>query len=62
MKQNDIYITLTEFVNFINSSGMAKMTVVSAAKAKKFDVAGELFKRKVDILSSVEAQSNKRAA
>ena len=34
MKQNDIQISLTEFVNFINASGMAKMTIVSNAKAK----------------------------
>ena len=31
-------------------------------KMKKFDVAGGLFKRNVDVLSSVEAQGNKRAA
>lgn len=34
MKQNDIQVSLTEFVNFINASGMSKVTIVSAAKAK----------------------------
>lgn len=34
MKQNDIQISLTEFVNFINASGMSRMTIVSNAKAK----------------------------
>ncbi len=34
MKQNDIQISMTEFVNFINSSGMSKMTIVSSAKMK----------------------------
>lgn len=34
MKQNDIQVSLTEFVNFINASGMSKMTIVSNAKAK----------------------------
>ena len=43
MKQNDIRITLTEFVNFINSSGMKKMTIVSAAKAKHEELEGNPF-------------------
>lgn len=43
MKQNDIRITLTEFVNFINSSGMKKMTIVSAAKAKHEEQEGNPF-------------------
>ncbi len=34
MKQSDIQISLTEFVNFINTSGMARITVVANAKAK----------------------------
>lgn len=34
MKQNDIKISMTEFVNFVNSSGMAKMTIVANAKMK----------------------------
>lgn len=34
MKQNDIQISMTEFVNFINASGMARMTIVANAKAK----------------------------
>lgn len=34
MKPSDIQISLTEFVNFINASGMAKMTIVSNAKYK----------------------------
>ena len=34
MKQNDIQISMTEFVNFINASGMAKMTIVTNAKLK----------------------------
>lgn len=34
MKQSDIQVSLTEFVNFINSSGMKKMTIVANAKAK----------------------------
>lgn len=34
MKQNDIQVSLTEFVNFINSSGMKKMTIVASTKAK----------------------------
>lgn len=43
MKQNEIRITLTEFVNFINSSGMKKMTIVSAAKAKHEEQEGNPF-------------------
>ena len=43
MKHNDIRITLTEFVNFINSSGMKKMTIVSAAKAKHEEQEGNPF-------------------
>ena len=43
MKQNDIRITLTEFVNFINSSGMKKMTIVSAAKTKHEEQEGNPF-------------------
>lgn len=43
MKQNDVRITLTEFVNFINSSGMKKMTIVSAAKAKHEEQEGNPF-------------------
>ena len=34
MKQNEIKVSLTEFVNFINSSGMKRMTIVSNAKFK----------------------------
>lgn len=34
MKQNDIRVSMTEFVNFINASGMSKMTIVSNAKMK----------------------------
>ena len=37
MKTSDIQISLTEFVNFINSSGMAKMTIVSNAKMRHED-------------------------
>lgn len=37
MKQIDIHISLTEFVNFINASGMAKMTIVSNAKMRHED-------------------------
>lgn len=40
MKQNDIQISLTEFVNFINSSGMKKMTIVANAKAKHEETEG----------------------
>lgn len=40
MKQNDIQISLTEFVNFINSSGMKKMTIVANAKAKHEEAEG----------------------
>lgn len=34
IKQTDIKISLTEFVNFINASGMAKITIVSSAKSR----------------------------
>lgn len=34
MKPTEIKISMTEFVNFINASGMAKMTIVSNAKLK----------------------------
>lgn len=34
MKRPDIQISMTEFVNFINASGMAKMTIVANAKMK----------------------------
>lgn len=34
MKSSDIQISLTEFVNFINSSGMKKMKIVENAKLK----------------------------
>lgn len=37
MKQIDIQISLTEFVNFINASGMSKMTIVSNAKMRHED-------------------------
>ena len=40
MKQTDIQVSLTEFVNFINSSGMKKMTIVANAKAKHKEQAG----------------------
>ena len=30
----DIKISMTEFVNFVNSSGMSKMTIVQNAKMK----------------------------
>lgn len=34
MKAMDIKISMTEFVNFVNSSGMSKMTIVQNAKMK----------------------------
>ncbi len=40
MRQNDIQISMTEFVNFINSSGMAKMTIVANAKMKHEEIEG----------------------
>lgn len=40
MKQIDIQVSLTEFVNFINSSGMKKMTIVANAKAKHEEQTG----------------------
>ncbi len=35
MSKNQIKISLTEFMNFVNKSGSAKSTVVSAAKRKR---------------------------
>ena len=40
MKQGDIHISMTEFVNFVNSSGMSKITVVANAKARHLEEDG----------------------
>ena len=56
MKQNDIQISLTEFVNFINASGMAKMTIVSAAKAKHEEQEGNPYDYWKDFKEEVKKQ------
>lgn len=40
MKQSDIQISMTEFVNFINASGLAKLTIVTNAKMKHEEIQG----------------------
>ena len=59
MKQNDIRITLTEFVNFINASGMAKMTIVSSAKAKHEEIDGNPYDYWKDFKDEVRHQLKK---
>lgn len=56
MKQSDIQISLTEFVNFINASGMAKMTIVSAAKAKHLEQEGNPYDYWKDFKDEVKKQ------
>lgn len=65
MKQNDIQISLTEFVNFINASGMAKMTIVSAAKAKHEEQEGNPYDYwkdfKVEVKKQLKRKGDKEA-
>ncbi len=56
MKQNDIQISLTEFVNFINASGMAKMTIVSSAKAKHEEQEGNKYDYWKDFKDEIKKQ------
>ena len=60
MKQNDIQISLTEFVNFINASGMAKMTIVSNAKAKHEELDGNPYDYWKDFKDEVIRQLKKQ--
>lgn len=62
MKQNDIYISLTEFVNFINASGMAKMTIVSAAKAKHEEQEGNPYDYWKDLKDEIKIQLKRQGA
>lgn len=60
MKQNDIQISLTEFVNFINASGMAKMTIVSSAKAKHEEQEGNPYDYWKDFKDEVKKQLKRK--
>lgn len=60
MKQNDIKISLTEFVNFINASGMAKMTIVSSAKAKHEEQEGNPYDYWKDFKDEVKKQLKRK--
>lgn len=56
MKQNDIQVSLTEFVNFINASGMSKMTIVSNAKAKHEEQEGNPYDYWKDFKEEIKRQ------
>jgi hypothetical protein len=56
MKQNDIQISMTEFVNFINASGMAKVTIVSNAKMKHEEIQGNPYDYWKDFKEEVRRQ------
>lgn len=62
MKQNDIQISLTEFVNFINASGMAKMTIVSNAKAKHEEQGGNPYDYWKDFKDEIKKQLKRQGA
>lgn len=62
MKQNDIQISLTEFVNFINASGMAKMTIVSNAKAKHEEQEGNPYDYWKDFKDEIKKQLKRQGA
>lgn len=55
MKNNEIQVSLTEFVNFINASGISKMTIVSTAKAKHEESEGAPFDYWKDFKEEVKA-------
>lgn len=59
MKQNDIQISMTEFVNFINASGMAKMTVVANAKVKHEEIEGNPYDYWKEFKEAVRKQLKK---
>jgi hypothetical protein len=56
MKQNEIQISMTEFVNFINASGMARMTIVAKAKAKHEEIEGNPYDYWKDFKEEVKRQ------
>lgn len=56
MKQNDIQISMTEFVNFINASGMTRMTIVANAKAKHEEEEGNPYDYWKDFKEEVKKQ------
>lgn len=56
MKQNDIQISMTEFVNFINASGMTKLTIVSNAKMKHEEIQGNPYDYWKDFKEEVKRQ------
>lgn len=59
MKNSDIQVSLTEFVNFINSSGMAKMTIVSKAKMRH-EIEGNPFDYWKDFKEEVKIQLKRK--
>lgn len=59
MKNSDIQVSLTEFVNFINSSGMAKMTIVSNAKMRH-EIEGNPFDYWKDFKEEVKIQLKRK--
>lgn len=56
MKQNDIRVSMTEFVNFINASGMSRMTIVSNAKLKHEESEGNPYDYWKDFKDEVKKQ------
>lgn len=60
MKQNDIRVSMTEFVNFINTSGMPKMTIVANAKARHEEMEGNPYDYWKDFKEEVRAQLKKQ--
>lgn len=62
MRQSDIQISMTEFVNFINASGMARMTVVANAKAKHEEVEGNPYDYWKDFKEEVKKQLRKQGS
>lgn len=62
MKQNDIKISMTEFVNFINASGIARMTVVANAKAKHEEMEGNPYDYWKDFKDEVKKQLKKQGS
>ena len=62
MKQNDIQISMTEFVNFINASGMARMTIVANAKAKHDEMEGNPYDYWKDFKEEVKKQLRRQGS
>ena len=54
--KEDIRVSMTEFVNFINTSGMAKMTIVAKAKEKHEEDDGNPFDYWKDFKDEVKNQ------